>query len=170
VTAKKNPWFRMYSDFMFDETFGLLSAADQRHFIFLLCVQHRGTLDKGYEKHMLSQMVASRLSLSLSELSELVSRLDALGLIDPATYQPSNAAIFTPDRPLAHVWRAIRERIFARDDYTCQYCGERGKKLECDHIHPVAKGGSHEDGNLTTACLACNRSKRDKTVSEWRAA
>lgn len=54
------------------------------------------------------------------------------------------------------------------DGYTCQYCGERGKRLECDHVVPVSRGGSNEHENLVTACFACNRSKRAKTVEEWR--
>jgi len=76
-----------------------------------------------------------------------------------------------PDpRPDANEWREIRARIFARDDYTCQYCGTRGVRLECDHIHPVSKGGSHDDDNLATACFDCNRSKHDKTLDEWQSA
>ncbi|MFZ4539843.1 HNH endonuclease, partial [Propionivibrio sp.] len=74
----------------------------------------------------------------------------------------------TPDRPLTHIWKEIRSRIFNRDDYTCRYCGERGKKLECDHVIPVSRGGVHTDDNLVTACFACNRSKRDKLVEEWK--
>lgn len=73
-------------------------------------------------------------------------------------------------RPPAHEWAEIRSRIFARDDYTCQYCGERGKKLECDHVVAVSKGGSHEDDNLMTACFRCNRSKRNKSVAQWKGA
>lgn len=71
-------------------------------------------------------------------------------------------------RPPATDWAEIRSRIFERDDYTCQYCGERGGRLECDHIDPVSKGGSHNDENLATACFTCNRSKRNKTLEEWR--
>lgn len=74
---------------------------------------------------------------------------------------------FLSNRPSAKEWAVIRARIFERDDYTCQYCGARGGRLECDHIHPVAKGGSHEDENLATACFKCNRAKRDKTLDEW---
>jgi 5-methylcytosine-specific restriction endonuclease McrA len=68
----------------------------------------------------------------------------------------------------SHLWREARDRVFARDDFTCVYCGDRGGKLECDHIVPVARGGSDVDENLATACLSCNRSKRDMLVSEWR--
>lgn len=73
-------------------------------------------------------------------------------------------------RPFANEWAEIRTRIFARDDYTCTYCAVRGVALECDHIVPVARGGGHDDENLTTACRACNRSKRDMLIEEWRPA
>lgn len=42
-----------------------------------------------------------------------------------------------------------------------------GGRLECDHVHPLSKGGSNEIGNLTTACFRCNRSKNTKTLAEW---
>ena len=71
------------------------------------------------------------------------------------------------DRPSGPVWQTIRTRIFGRDDYTCQYCGERAGKLECDHVIPVSRGGPNTDDNLVTACRDCNRSKRDKTPEEW---
>lgn len=72
-------------------------------------------------------------------------------------------------RPPAHEWRALRAAVFARDDYTCQYCGDRGGRLECDHIVPVARGGHSGMDNLTTACRPCNRAKRSKTPEEWAA-
>ncbi|MFC3697076.1 HNH endonuclease [Sphingobium xenophagum] len=72
-------------------------------------------------------------------------------------------------RPLAHEWAVIRAEVFARDDYTCTYCGAHGVQLECDHVVPVARGGSSDLGNLTTSCRPCNRSKRDKLVEEWMA-
>ncbi len=69
-------------------------------------------------------------------------------------------------RPLAHEWRVIRDRIFRRDDFTCGYCGAKGVRLECDHIVPVAAGGSHDDDNLLTACKPCNRKKAAKSLSD----
>ena len=71
-------------------------------------------------------------------------------------------------RPSTYLWNAIRARIFKRDNYTCTYCGKKGKRLECDHIVPVSRGGDHVDDNLTTSCFDCNRSKNDKLISEWR--
>lgn len=70
-------------------------------------------------------------------------------------------------RDLGLAWARLRSFVFARDDYTCAYCGTRGGRLECDHIVPLARGGSDHPGNLAAACFDCNRSKRDKLVSEW---
>jgi hypothetical protein len=64
-------------------------------------------------------------------------------------------------------WERLRTEVYFRDDYTCQYCGERGGRLECDHIMPLSRGGSNDISNLTTACFKCNRSKRAKTPGEW---
>lgn len=66
------------------------------------------------------------------------------------------------------LWRATRLRIFARDDFTCRYCGQRGGQLECDHVLPASRGGPDSDDNLATACKACNRSKRASTPEEWQ--
>lgn len=70
----------------------------------------------------------------------------------------------------SHEWRAIRTLIFERDDFTCGYCGERGGRLECDHVVPVAQGGGNDPGNLITACFRCNRSKGARRADEWRRA
>lgn len=64
-------------------------------------------------------------------------------------------------------WAAIRSAIFARDDYTCRYCGERGGRLECDHVIPVSRGGDSTPDNLATACFGCNRSKGAKQLQQW---
>lgn len=60
--------------------------------------------------------------------------------------------------------------LFARDDFTCQYCGKHqsqltGKKnrLTIDHIKPKSKDGPHHWENVVTACYFCNIRKRDRT-------
>lgn len=64
-------------------------------------------------------------------------------------------------------WNKLRMEIFRRDGFRCTYCGVVGGKLECDHVVPVSKGGTNELSNLTTSCRSCNRSKKDKLLSEW---
>ena len=77
--------------------------------------------------------------------------------------------IWDTERLNSYQLKKLKEIVFERDNYTCQYCHKRGGVLQCDHIHPICKGGSNDLENLTTACAKCNRSKHGKTLSEWRA-
>ena len=74
---------------------------------------------------------------------------------------------YFPDRLPIEEWYRIRKSVFEFDAFTCQYCGAENTILECDHMIPISRGGKNITDNLITACLPCNRSKRDKTVSEW---
>ena len=64
-------------------------------------------------------------------------------------------------------WLEIRDAVFERDGYGCVHCGS-GRDLHCDHVEPLALGGSNDPNNLVTACASCNLSKGSKTVAEWR--
>ena len=50
--------------------------------------------------------------------------------------------------------------MFARDDWTCQYCGSRAQ-LTVDHVIPRSKGGGSTWDNIVAACAPCNRRKGD---------
>jgi hypothetical protein len=62
----------------------------------------------------------------------------------------------------------LRALVFSRDGKVCAYCGTTEGEFHLDHIFPWSRGGAHSLENLTVACAPCNRSKRDKTVQEWR--
>ena len=61
-----------------------------------------------------------------------------------------------------------RANIYARDDNTCQYCGESfaSTDLTFDHIVPVAQGGRKDWENIVTCCIGCNRRKGGRTPAE----
>lgn len=69
-----------------------------------------------------------------------------------------------------------RFHVFRRDGFVCQYCGKTPPeiRLRCDHIDPVANGGSNDIGNLITSCFECNSGKSDvklfdaASMPEWR--
>ena len=65
-------------------------------------------------------------------------------------------------------WAALRQEVFARDKFRCSYCGAVTKRLECDHVLPLSRGGLSLLGNLATSCVPCNRSKGAKSLEEWR--
>ena len=62
--------------------------------------------------------------------------------------------------PRVPITPELREKIFQRDHYTCQYCGRTFPNVAL-HIIPVSKGGLNNEENLITSCMLCNRRKRD---------
>ncbi len=70
-------------------------------------------------------------------------------------------------RPLPQL-RLSRHSILARDAYTCQYCGVRGKELTIDHVTPRWMGGPQTWDNLVACCRKCNLKKGDKTPQQAR--
>lgn len=90
--------------------------------------------------------------------------------LDVSLCAPGKKSLAVFGRVCSKTWRKVRAAIFERDGWACMYCGDSAGPLECDHIVPISRGGSNDKSNLVTACRRCNRSKRAKLVSEWRAA
>jgi 5-methylcytosine-specific restriction endonuclease McrA len=65
---------------------------------------------------------------------------------------------------------ARRSRIYIRDRFRCQYCGEKkaASELTLDHILPRSRGGDDSPMNIVTACSACNNRKSNRTPEEAR--
>ncbi|HDN80012.1 MAG: HNH endonuclease [Chloroflexi bacterium] len=61
-----------------------------------------------------------------------------------------------------------RKTVFARDHYTCQYCGRQLPKSELtlDHVIPRQRGGETTWENVVTACKTCNQRKGSRTPQE----
>jgi 5-methylcytosine-specific restriction endonuclease McrA len=62
----------------------------------------------------------------------------------------------------AHRRKITRRAVFARDRWTCQYCGHERGNLTVDHVIPRSKGGSSSWENIVTCCAPCNRRKGDR--------
>src|SRR5438132_12585212 len=62
----------------------------------------------------------------------------------------------------AHRRKITRRAVFARDSWTCQYCGSRSN-LTVDHVIPRSKGGASSWENIVASCAPCNRRKGDQT-------
>ena len=61
-----------------------------------------------------------------------------------------------------HRRKITRRAVFARDGWTCQYCGSRSN-LTVDHVIPRSKGGPSSWENIVASCAPCNRRKGDMT-------
>jgi hypothetical protein len=64
--------------------------------------------------------------------------------------------------------KKTRFEVFKRDKFTCQYCGRSAPEvvLNCDHIDPIANGGSNDVINLVTSCESCNAGKKDRLLTD----
>jgi 5-methylcytosine-specific restriction endonuclease McrA len=76
-----------------------------------------------------------------------------------------------------HVPRKFRRQVtntflFARDRYSCQFCGRSQALLrhrECltrDHLVPLSRGGTNAWTNVVTACSTCNARKGNHLPEE----
>lgn len=76
-----------------------------------------------------------------------------------------------------HVPRRFRRQVtntflFARDNYSCQYCGRhrselRGRQfLTRDHVLPTSRGGGNDWANVVTCCSPCNNRKGNRLPTE----
>jgi 5-methylcytosine-specific restriction endonuclease McrA len=61
--------------------------------------------------------------------------------------------------------KITRRAVFARDDWTCQYCGAR-TTLTVDHVIPRSKGGRSTWDNIVASCAPCNRRKGDRLPNQ----
>ena len=90
----------------------------------------------------------------------------------PSTFVYSPQVIYFPEceaeSPEIRSIKFSRKNVFARDNNTCQYCGQKFQKeeLSMDHIIPRSKGGPSTYTNIVTACKPCNRYKDDRTPAE----
>ncbi|NDD92538.1 HNH endonuclease [bacterium] len=75
---------------------------------------------------------------------------------------------YVPLTKKKQVIRFSRVNVFIRDQYVCQYCGNKFSKtqLTLDHVVPVVQGGGKSWENIVTACKPCNQRKGGRTPSQ----
>lgn len=61
-----------------------------------------------------------------------------------------------------------RVNVYARDNFSCQYCTHKlaQSKLTLDHIIPKSRGGPSSWLNCVACCIGCNVKKADRTPKE----
>ena len=94
--------------------------------------------------------VIERAAGDLHSVSETIPRPHVIRL---------NAYVRVPRDPNRR--KITRRAVFARDGWSCQYCGAR-TTLTVDHVIPRSKGGASTWENIVASCAPCNRRKGDR--------
>jgi intracellular multiplication protein IcmJ len=71
--------------------------------------------------------------------------------------QGNDGMIIAPSAFDPNADEETRQRIFERDNHTCQYCGFQSKKFNLVHVLDGEKGKARSDDNLVTSCIFCHQ-------------
>ena len=104
----------------------------------------------------------------------LLDRVNLVETYDRVVHSPSRAfkvpSVVALKRYVSFNGRPAftRYNIYLRDNFTCQYCGDKfpAKELTFDHVPPRSRGGLTEWTNVVAACSPCNLKKANKTPEE----
>jgi 5-methylcytosine-specific restriction endonuclease McrA len=104
---------------------------------------------------------------SWSDLSSVLHD-DTISLVDRVIRVPRVILLIGYDRVPKRQVRFSRFNVFARDNNTCQYCGEKlpRSELNLDHVVPRSQGGLSTWENMVCSCFTCNRVKGGRMPEE----
>lgn len=123
-------------------------------------------LNSNYEPLNICNMRRAMSLLMLGKAEVLLDREAPLRTCKGEFIAPSVMKMrYQVRRPMPQL-RLSRHSILARDNFTCQYCGIKGKDLTIDHITPRWVGGGNTWDNLVACCRRCNLKKADKTPAQ----
>lgn len=110
---------------------------------------------------------------SWREISELRSEfrepdVDWVRSVNFEIQAPRVLRLLNYDRVPKQRVRLNRRNLFARDNNSCQYCGNRfpTSELSIDHVVPTCRGGQTTWDNVVCACVKCNVRKGGRTPQE----
>lgn len=126
-------------------------------------------LDQGYQPmKLISWQNAVRL-LTLGKV-EILEEDDSKELRSPTWVikMPLVARLLYAVKRKKKKVKFSRINVFARDKFTCQYCGVKksAKNLTYDHVVPRKQGGKTTWTNIVACCSVCNRKKGGRTPKQ----
>jgi 5-methylcytosine-specific restriction endonuclease McrA len=83
-------------------------------------------------------------------------------------YMPAVARLMKPVATHKKGVKFSRVNVYARDNFTCQFCGTRKPMVELnyDHVIPRKQGGQTVWDNIVTSCYPCNDKKGSRTPEQ----
>ena len=97
----------------------------------------------------------------------LIKNYDDIFIHSPSTSFPLPSIVMAKEYvKISNKVRFSRSNLYLRDNYTCQYCGEKFhfNELTLDHVIPKVLGGKTKWDNIVAACYKCNAAKGHKLM------
>jgi hypothetical protein len=114
-----------------------------------------------------SSMKLTMIAIDKEDWDKLLFQLDHLETIVRAKDDNGKLQKIIVRKSQRQVDSNISWTVFRRDDYTCQYCGRKDVPLSVDHIITWEDLGQSVEDNLITACKKCNKTRGNKSFSDW---
>jgi len=125
-------------------------------------------LTQSYEPIKVISWRRAFILLTLGKVEVVEEYDDAVRTVSIVFKVPAVVRLLRAFRRFRKPVKFSRVNIYARDDYACQYCGQRKPiaDLTYDHVVPRAQGGTTTWTNIVTACYPCNFAKGNRTPRE----
>lgn len=120
-------------------------------------------LDQGYQPHRIVSWQRAVLMLFDGKVEVVEEYADEIRSVTFSIKMPAVVRLLRAVRGKRGV-KFSRINVAARDEFRCQYCGDKLPlgKLTYDHVVPRALGGRTAWENIVMACLPCNGRKGRK--------
>jgi len=125
-------------------------------------------LDQGYQPHRIVSWQRAVGLLFEGKVEVVEEYEDELRSVSITIRMPAVVRLLRALRGRKRAVKFSRMNVATRDDFRCQYCGEKHplRRLTYDHVVPRSQGGRTCWENVVMACYECNARKSADTPEQ----
>lgn len=131
-------------------------------------MQRTLVLDQGYQPHRVVSWQRAVIMLFEGKVEVLSEYDEDIRSVSITIKMPAVVRLLNRVRGKKQAVKFSRMNVATRDEFRCQYCGDKHplSKLTYDHVVPRSHGGRTVWENIVMACYPCNERKRDRTPEQ----
>ena len=122
-------------------------------------------LDQGYQPHRIVSWQRAVVMMFDGKVEVVEEYDEDIRSVSITIKMPAVVRMLRAIRGRKRAIKFSRMNVATRDDFRCQYCGDKFsmRQLTYDHVVPRAQGGKTTWENIVMACYACNEVKGGRT-------
>lgn len=127
-------------------------------------------LDQGYQPHRIVSWQRAVVMLFDGKVEVVEEYDEDIRSVSITIKMPAVVRMLRAIRGRKRAVKFSRINVATRDDFRCQYCGDKLplRRLTYDHVVPRSQGGRTTWENVVMACYDCNEQKSDRTPRQAR--